>query len=595
MGTSLRALRAFALLAGFHLLTLAVLGALLGADVAAWTWAPTAVAVKLTVLSVLLGVPVVRGTLTLGRPGHADVAGLPVTDAEQPELWRTVRSLAERADTRPPDTILLTGDANAGVSEDARLLGLLPGPRRLYVGVPLLTGLTEPQLHAVLAHELAHYGNTDTRLAGITHRGRDSVLRTVEAFQEQERKRIDKEHSRQERAAAKAVAKGREAKPVKTGRAGLTYRTMARPFLAYARFYLRATHGAGRAQELAADRTAARIAGRDATASALRETAALGAAHDFYMSRYATMGVPAGLLPPRGEVFGGLRHLLTAPERQEDLAELRSEPPSEEPSPYDTHPPLADRCRLIEALPDDGREAAPARPALTLLRDVERVLADLEDAVLTPEALALERVEWPELTHRTMYALTLEEARPVREALAAAGTVITADATAGFPAPVPARPTDAVAPTPTAAPAPPAHAADPAGAGTSAPVPAPPAPGPAPAADLAAFLDAVDAGLLWQVAGHLPKSPEAARARGRAAREFLRPALYSGLCNLTELTLADTAAARWQPSWAEPARLLLPTGVRADEAVAAAVRQAVDDVPDTAPLRELLRTTAPAF
>ncbi|GAA2925312.1 M48 family metallopeptidase [Streptomyces thioluteus] len=539
MGTSLRALRAFALLAGFHLLTLAVLGTLLGAGIAAWTWAPTAVAVKVTVLSVLLGVPVVRSTLLLDRPGHADVAGLPLGESEQPELWRIVRSLAERIGTRAPDAILLTGDANAGVSEDTRLLGLLPGPRRLYIGVPLLTGLTEPQLHAVLAHELAHYGNTDTRLAGLTHRARDSVLRTVEAFQEQERKRIDKKRSRQEKAAAKAVAKGREAKEVNTGRAGFTYRTAAKPFLAYARFCLRATHGVGRAQELAADRTAARIAGRDATASALRETAVLVAAHDFYMSRYATMGVPAGLLPPRGEVFGGLRRLLAAPERQENLATLRNEPPVGDLSPYDTHPAPADRIRLIETLPDDSPAAAPAGPAL--LRDADRVLAELETAVLTPETLALERVEWRELTHRTMHTLTTEGARPLREALAAAG--------------LPASPASATA-------------------------------------DLAAFLDAVDAGSLWRIAGHLPASPEAARARGRAAREFLRPALYSGLRDVTELALAETAAARWELSWAESARLLLPGGRETAEAVAAAVRPAVGDVPDTAPLRELLRTSA---
>ncbi|MCZ9338236.1 M48 family metallopeptidase, partial [Streptomyces sp. TRM76130] len=98
--------------------------------------------------------------------------GLPVTEADEPALWRTVRELADQVGTRAPSRIALTPDVNAAVSEDARLLGLLPGPRRLYLGVPLLQGLTEAQLRSVLAHELGHYSNADTRLAALTARGR---------------------------------------------------------------------------------------------------------------------------------------------------------------------------------------------------------------------------------------------------------------------------------------------------------------------------------------------------------------------------------------------------------------------------------------
>ncbi|MEV6669721.1 M48 family metallopeptidase [Streptomyces sp. NPDC051162] len=539
MGASPRALRALVLLAGFYLLAFVVVGLFVTVDVVAWTRAPGLAAVKVTVFSALLGFPVLRGVFAFGRTDGDEKAGSPVTEAEQPELWRTVRSLAERSGTRPPDEILLTGDVNAAVSEDARLLGLLPGRRRLHIGMPLLIGLTEQQLRSVIAHELAHYGNADTRLAGITLRGRDSVLRTVAAFQEQEQKRIGKERSKQQRAADKAVRKGKKAKEINTRGAGISYRMMAKPFQAYARCYLRATQSVGRQQELAADRVAARVAGRDATASALREIAVLDAAHDHYMDRYATSGVQAGLLPPRGEVCGGLRHLLADPHRRTALAELRGELPSAEVSPYDSHPPVAERVRMIEALPDDAAATDPARPALTLLRDVERVLVELEGAVLTPEALALERVDWPELTHRAMYALTEEAAEPLRTALAEAG-VATGSA----------------------------------------------------AGDLSALLDAADAERLWLIAGHLPKSPEAARATGRAAREFLRPALAAGVTRLTELALVEKGGAYWELSWSATSRLRLPGASAPDpediaEAVTVAVRAAVADVPDTAPLRTL--------
>ncbi|MBF6055195.1 peptidase [Streptomyces eurocidicus] len=538
MGTTPRAVRALILLAGFYLVALVVLGVLVGADAAAWIWGPHLLALKVTVFSALLGLPVLRGLFALGTDTGDGPEALPVGEPDQPELWRAVRSLAERSGTRAPDEILLTGDVNAAVSEDARLLGLLPGRRRLYIGVPLLTGLSEPQLHSVIAHELGHYGNADTRLAGITRRGHDCVLRTVESFQEQERKRIGKERSRQEKADAKRVRKGRKARGVDTGRTGLRYRMMAKPFQAYARFYLRATNSVNRQQELAADRMAVRVAGRDATASALREIAVLDAAHDFYRSRYALLGVEAGLLPPRGEVVGGLRHLLADPGRRSDLAEMRGELPDDEESPYDSHPPVAERVRLIEAQPDDGLGAAPARPALALLRDTGRVLVELEDVLLTPEARAMRRVEWPELAHRGMYARAAAAAEELRTALAAAGI----------------------------------------------------APG-SPTGELTALLDSADAGRLWPVAGHLPKSPEAARATGRAAREFLRPALEAGTHRLAELALVETRGAYWELSWSERTRLRLPRAAdpgATEEAVTAAVRALLADVPDTAPLRTLL-------
>ncbi|MGW7550593.1 M48 family metallopeptidase, partial [Streptomyces rimosus] len=314
MGTSLRALRALILLAGFYVLALAVLALLTGAALAARAWAPPVAALTVTVLCVLLGLPVLRGVFTLGVAGGnhkggsgngvPETEGLAVSDAEQPELWRAVRSLAERTGTRAPDAILLTEEVNAAVREDARLLGLLPGRRRLYLGVPLLIGLTEPQLHSVIAHELGHYGNADTRLAGMTLRGRDSVLRTVEGFQAPRRKLRDRAWARQGRSAGEAVRKGRSIDLGGGGRTGFGYGSMARPFKAYARFYLRATNSVGRGQELAADRVAARVAGRDATASALREIAVLDVVHDFYLNEYVALGARAALLPPPGEVCG---------------------------------------------------------------------------------------------------------------------------------------------------------------------------------------------------------------------------------------------------------------------------------------------------
>ncbi|WP_149185154.1 M48 family metallopeptidase [Streptomyces sp. TRM49041] len=527
MGAFLRALRAFVLLAGFYLLGLVMLAALLGMDWAAAVWAPSSLAVKLYIVSAVLAVPIIRGMFMLRTPKDDGGQGLPVTEAREPRLWRTVRELAEQVGTRAPDEIRLTADMNAAVSEDARFLGLLGGTRRLYLGLPLMTGLTEAQLRAVLAHEMGHYGNSDTRVSAITVRGRVQVARTIAHFQERAGDKAAKERAKQEKKNEKKLAKGKKAKEVDTTGVGLTYRAMAKVYQAYGHFYLRATLAGSRRQELAADLAAARIVGRDATASALREIPVLDAAHGFYLNSYATLGVSAGLLPRPGEVFGGVRHLLAA--RTAELDELRRELPTEPTSPYDSHPPIAERVARLEALPDDGRASEPAGPALGLLADADAALVAVENVSLTPDALRLRRVDWPELVHESMTAYFAEEAEPLRQA--------TADVTHGE-------------------------------------------------GSLPALLNALDLGAGWEIADRLPKSEEARAAQGRAAREFARPALRRGLSRLVAGELIARGVARWELSWSQSAALRLPQGY--EDELPAALDAAVADRPDTEPLRKLL-------
>lgn len=361
MGATLRALRALVLLLGFYLLSLVLLAALIGLDVLVFSWGHGPLTAKVGFVTVLLAIPVVRGMLMLRTPKGEDGPGIPVAEADEPRLWALVRDIAAAAGTRAPDRIVLTGEVNAAVSENPRLLGLLPGPRRLYLGVPLLTGLTEAQLRSVLAHEFGHFTGGDTRLSALVVRGRVQIGRVIGQFHEKADDKVAADRARQERKSAERVARGKKAKQVDTTGVGATYRTMARIYTAYGKFYLRASLSTARGQEFAADLTAARIAGRDATASALREIPVLSASHDFYLESYATLGLQARLLPPRGEFFGGFGRLLTA--RELELADLRSQLPEEPAGPYDSHPPIAERVRRIEALAADGRtDEARGRP-----------------------------------------------------------------------------------------------------------------------------------------------------------------------------------------------------------------------------------------
>jgi Zn-dependent protease with chaperone function len=516
LAASLRALRAIFLLVGFYLMGLVLLAAVLGVDwlVLAGAGSQGYYPLGVIVFSGLIIAPILRGMFLFLTAGlhTGDRAGLAVTAEQQPELWAEVERAARAAGTAAPGRLILDAELNASVSERALLLGLLRGRRTMYLGLPLLAGLTVPQLRAVLAHEFGHYGNQDTRLAGVTMRGRAAVVHTIEGF-----------------------------------RGGSTgaHATIGNLYVRYGNFFLRVSSSVGRRQELAADAAAARSAGRDTTAAALRQLPLLDAAYDTYVEQYALLGTGAGVMPPPGQVYGGFPQLLAArgPEGVAALAEGRR--PARKPSRYDSHPPMAERVALVEAMPADGAADDPAAPAaLTLLRGTDEVTAAVEAATLPADVAALPRLDWPDLVAATAQAEAGAEAEPFRKAVARAVHSAAGDA---------------------------------AEAGGELP-------------DLPAVLDAIDAGLLWMaVADRMPKPPAASRLTGESARNFIRPAVGDALTSLVELRLIAAARTRPVMSWSTAPRLGLPPEFEAD--LTAAVASATADSPDTTPLRTLLSTT----
>ncbi|MFD8915078.1 M48 family metalloprotease [Streptomyces sp. NPDC059575] len=547
-GTAVRAALALVLLAGFYLLAVLILAAVAALDVIL-TRGPgfTIVTLEGYLGSVAIAWCVVRVVvLSRGRPdGREEIPGLSLTPQEQPELWARVYDLAERVGTRPPARIQLVPGAVAMVQEDARWLGLVAGERRLFLGAALLIGLPEDELDAVLGHELGHYAHHDTRLANLVWALRSRLLHTVRtlreraAHEEAEQKKAFATRDARRRAAGKTPAARREPK-----RGPDHY--LAIVFCAYAQLCLRLTEAVSRREEYAADLAAARVAGRDTTAAALRRIPVLDAADDLCQRAYVMMGWKAGLLPPEGQFHGGLALLLADGTRRAELEALAREPlpreESRERSPYDSHPPTADRIAALEALPDDGRGTPfVRRPASALLREPDAVLAALERAVLSRETLAMRRVPWAELPSQTRRESWAREADPlllaVTEVAAARGVATYA------------------------------------------------------ATRLDILLDLLDLGLLHEVADRLPLSEQAARSKGRARREFARTAFRSALHHLALLTALDAGLCRWDLCWAgPPVQHQEPHGFT--EALEEALDHASADRPHTAPLRALLSVGA---
>ncbi|MFD7451827.1 M48 family metalloprotease [Kitasatospora sp. NPDC059827] len=508
----LRALRAVALLAGFHLMGAGLLAAMavldwllvtrLLTERAAW-FEGTVLAVTL-----FLAVAIVQGMVTSLRAGRLGPVpeAVALTPQEQPELWEEVRAAARAAGERTPEELFLVEEVNASVAERSHLLGLLPGRRRMSLGLPLLAGLSVPQLRAVLAHEFGHFGHGDTRLGGLTMRGRAAVVHTVRAFE--------------------------------TGGTWL-HHPVGRLYAAYARMFLRASQSAARQQELVADQVAARHAGREATAAALRATLVLEASHRHYLATYAALGEPLAALPPAGEVGGGFRRLLAA-RTAEQLAALAAGNRPPRPHPYDSHPPTAERIALIEALPPGGSDRPDGPDALSLLREPDQLFAMLEARALPPQASTMRRMSWDELVLARAVADAEGWSRPLR--LAVARTLRSSEPDGELPG-------------------------------------------------LEEVLDAFDRGLLWpEVADRMPKPPQAARLTGRSARNFVRPRVFDALAGLVHLRLVAAGQATADIAWAGRPGLTLPEAW--EEGMDDALDAATADTPDTTPLRALLASHA---
>lgn len=312
--TTLRGWFALALLTGAYLV---VVGSLLafGAMVVAGAWLMwsyangtgdnPALAISLLLGSVAVLMAILSSLFAVRRATRPELASISVGPAEAPRLWQLVDELAEQVGTAAPAEIMLTTEANAAVTENTRLLGLFPGHRCLYLGIPLLAGLSMAQLRALLGHELGHYAGKHTRLTTLIYRGYLAM----------------------------------------DGISG------NRLFVSYAHAYARLSYAVRRRQELEADRTAVRLAGRQAAADALRAVSALRPIWQRFEEEFLRPALEAGQLPT--DPVAAFAAVLDLPDCRDTLRRLLEAEPADPPRrPFDSHPGLAARLRNLARCAD---------------------------------------------------------------------------------------------------------------------------------------------------------------------------------------------------------------------------------------------------
>ena len=271
--------------------------------------------------------PVYPASVAVPRPGRSESSP---GAGEASQLWRLVTEVAGKAGVPPPAQMRLVAEANAWVTEQPRAMGLLHGNRTLYIGVPLLIGLTTDELSAVLGHEYGHYAGGHTRFGAIAYRGASAFQETI----------------------------GRVQRSSKLSVLAATMTTVPLTIInGYARLYYRITFALLRSQEFAADRTSANVVG-DATVtmSALEAVHAHGLAWENLQGRFLSLSASAGIVPD--DPFSVYEQMLGDEQFQAVFARWRTNPVAAPTTRYDTHPSLYDRLSALSRL-EPG--SAPAR------------------------------------------------------------------------------------------------------------------------------------------------------------------------------------------------------------------------------------------
>jgi len=297
-------------------------------------------------------------------------SGVPITSDEQPLLWVEVYRVAEGLGARPPDELVLFPDTDVEVTEHQTWLGLRPGVRRLRLGLPLLTGLTERQLRAVIAHELCRFSGS-TLIARVIYRGQRTCGRVADRL----------------------------------GDASLVGRIVGR----YGRAYLAVSRPVIRRHDLEADRLSADLAGNGTTSAGLREIDVLSKGWDAFVAGYAEPAAALGRRPE--DLFAGFTRFLEEPGRRGQLADTAGVSRSSPRSAYNSLPSLRDRLAAIEALPEDHLHDKSG-PALGLMRNPDHVIRRVEESMF-PES-GFVPAAWEDIVLEAGSAAASQDAQKLR-------------------------------------------------------------------------------------------------------------------------------------------------------------------------------------
>jgi Zn-dependent protease with chaperone function len=322
-----RALLALALMIGFYILAITIAAALL--------WIPYAEMAYMNRLDARIAIACVGSALAIlwslvPQRDRFTPPGPQLHESTSPRLFSLIRRVAAGTQQEMPADVYLVSDVNAFVTQRGGVMGF--GSRRVMgIGLPLLQSVSVPELEAIIAHEFGHYSSGDVALGPWIYKTRAAVMRTITNLR---------------------------AGPVRA------------PFLWYARQFLTLTHAVSRRQEYIADQVAARVAGPDTMASALRRVAVAAPLYSAYLNQEVSPALTAGLIPP---IAAGFTEFMAADRIGTTARQiLQASQSAAQTNVFDTHPSLAERLAALGVTVSTDGLADIGEPAAALLANHEQ-------------------------------------------------------------------------------------------------------------------------------------------------------------------------------------------------------------------------------
>jgi Zn-dependent protease with chaperone function len=272
--------------------------------------------------------------------------GRELEPGEAPALWKLTREVADKLQTSPIQAIFLTPGTELAVYEKGGMLQKSRGKgvRSLVLGLGVLSGMTQGQLKAILAHEYGHFTGKDTAGGDLALRVQNSILMIA-------------------------------IRMINSGQARW-YNPVWWFIRGFYNLFQRITLGASRLQEILADRSAAVHYGAHAFNEGLRHIIRQAITFQMQINGEINLALQNGT---------SLQNLYTLPmlSSTQQLENTYQETYNKPTGPFDSHPSPAERCQLVEQLNlamiftrvDDER------PAWELFPDLEKFQKEMTDQV----------------------------------------------------------------------------------------------------------------------------------------------------------------------------------------------------------------------